>query len=180
MTDEILPSLNLRLDQHKPLVQCLADFPYLADIFANIYRGVDALKNLDHCGTKALELLTCDFFLPLLEKHGAIEKDSGRASGYRPLVSQISGENMETKYVMQSAKNGVARIAEQVDENTRPEDVLAAMVRTSLSVEQGRAIINSLRQQALEVLASPTSRDSNAKTLQLAIVCKLDQEEEKK
>lgn len=169
---EKLPPLDLSEEKHQPLVECLSDYPLLFEIFTNIHLGRPALFNTDTCRNKSLPMLSEGFFLPLLEKHGAITKDNSTPSGYKPLVSEIAGAGIDPKFVLRSACNLGVELGKDADNASR-DNTFAAIVQTEIPVTTSRQVLEQLRGQAIETMSFPTENGGDCKRFRVAIMCQI-------
>lgn len=169
---DTLPPLNLSEEKHRPLVECLSDYPLLFEIFINVRLGRPALFNTETGKNKSLPMLAEDFFLPLLEKHGAIKKDKAAPSGYKALVSEIAGAGIDPKFVLRSACNLGVELGKNADNASR-ENTLAAIIQTELPVAISKQVLEQLRGQAIETMSFPTETGDDCKRFRVAIMCQI-------
>lgn len=173
--DENLPVLMLG-EKHQKLLLCMQEYPYITEVFQNIFYGRPLDSNIQIREMKTLDLYINDFFIPLLLQHEVIVCDKNSPNGFRALVSAMrsSPDGMSRRDIADFALMGMKDIVDGILPHGDPKNDVCAYVHGEYSPEFCERLVATMRSQATEVLHTPSTTDENRKKIKLAIAVKIE------
>lgn len=168
--------IDLELPENRPLVDCLNEYPCVFDIFANIRKNRPLLDNVTVEFENSLETLLNHVFLPILEKHGAIEKSDEQTSGYYAKIDSMRGKNLNEIGLARAVKHSIIELTESISEHDDNENVLLAVLRGEYKISRSQEYLKFLRQKTMEFLDRPDDVGDDVKKLRVVLACKIEKE----